>query len=623
MSSFSLTSDVVNYLIYRYLQEAGFTHSAFTFASESLVTRTNIDPNNVPPGSLVTFIQKGLQYLEIEANLDAQDGEVDGDYKLLTPEELLSNDVDQLRALVAERKEEDSRPKGPPPAEKTKPDREQQQRAREKAEREKAAERSEKAERAERAEKAAAEKAEREREKAASVAAAAAAAAAAASAAVPAPAPAAAAAQPPALAAPAAAPAPPAAPATVAVKSEPRPSSGPSSGPTPMEEDTPPAPGGPPSSAAAPAAAAAATAPPAAPAAGGVSGGSIEVAASSVVTLNGHDSEVYICAWSPVEPLLASGSGDSTARIWNLSTSAAAGGSGRSVVLHHEAKQDKTQGKDVTTLDWNADGSLLATGSYDGLARIWGKDGKLRQTLDKHQGPIFALKWNKRGDLLLSGSVDKTAIVWDAKTGEAKQTFDLHTAPTLDVDWRNSTSFATCSTDKLIHVCKLGESRAVKTYAGHDDEVNAIKWDPSGRLLASCSDDKTAKVWSLSSDKPVQDFRDHQREIYTIRWSPTGPQSANPNMPLLLASASFDTTVRLWDIEAGRAVQCLQKHVEPVYSVAFSPNGKLVATGSFDKCVYVWSVEEGVLVRSFKGEAGIYEVCWNREGTRVAACFAN
>lgn len=50
---------------------AGFTHSAFTFASESLVSRTNIDPNNVPPGSLVTFIQKGLQYLEIEANLDA------------------------------------------------------------------------------------------------------------------------------------------------------------------------------------------------------------------------------------------------------------------------------------------------------------------------------------------------------------------------------------------------------------------------------------------------------------------------------------------------------------------------------------------------------------------------
>lgn len=53
-------------------RRAGFTHTAFTFASESAVTRTHIDPNNVPPGSLVTFIQKGLQYLELEANLDAE-----------------------------------------------------------------------------------------------------------------------------------------------------------------------------------------------------------------------------------------------------------------------------------------------------------------------------------------------------------------------------------------------------------------------------------------------------------------------------------------------------------------------------------------------------------------------
>lgn len=52
--------------------------------------------------------------------------------------------------------------------------------------------------------------------------------------------------------------------------------------------------------------------------------------------------------------------------------------------------------------------------------------GKLKQTLDRHQGPIFALKWNKRGDLLLSGSVDKTAVVWDAKSGEAKQVYELH-----------------------------------------------------------------------------------------------------------------------------------------------------------------------------------------------------
>jgi transducin (beta)-like 1 len=53
-------------------------------------------------------------------------------------------------------------------------------------------------------------------------------------------------------------------------------------------------------------------------------------------------------------------------------------------------------------------------------------------------------------------------------------------APTLDVDWRNQTSFATCSTDKRIFVCKLGESAPTKCFVGHQDEVNAVKWDPAG-----------------------------------------------------------------------------------------------------------------------------------------------
>ena len=57
--------------------------------------------------------------------------------------------------------------------------------------------------------------------------------------------------------------------------------------------------------------------------------------------------------------------------------------------------------KDVTSLDWNSSGSLLATGSYDGYARIWSTTGELKNTLGQHKGPIFALKWNKSGNYIL------------------------------------------------------------------------------------------------------------------------------------------------------------------------------------------------------------------------------
>lgn len=107
------------------------------------------------------------------------------------------------------------------------------------------------------------------------------------------------------------------------------------------------------------------------------------------------------------------------------------------------------------------------------------------------------------------------------------------------------------------------------------------------------------------------------------RWSPTGPGSANPGQQLLLATASFDTTVKLWDAEVGRCVHTLRGHQDSVYSVAFSPNGRYVATGSFDKTINVWSVADGALVRTCKGDAGIYDVAWSSGGDKLAACFAN
>lgn len=151
------------------------------------------------------------------------------------------------------------------------------------------------------------------------------------------------------------------------------------------------------------------------------------------------------------------------------------------------------------------------------------------------------------------------------------------------------------------------------------NEVNAIKWDPQGLLLASCSDDMTLKIWSMKQDMAVHDLQAHSKEIYTIKWSPTGPGTQNPNMNLILASASFDSTVRLWDIDRGAIIHTLTRHTEPVYSVAFSPDGKFLASGSFDKCVHIWSTQSGQLVHSYKGTGGIFEVCWNSRGDKVGA----
>ena len=58
-------------------------------------------------------------------------------------------------------------------------------------------------------------------------------------------------------------------------------------------------------------------------------------------------------------------------------------------------------------------------------------------------------------------------------------------APTLDVDWKNNNTFATSSSDRTIQVCRLGDEAPLKTFLGHTDEVNGIKWDPQGELFNS------------------------------------------------------------------------------------------------------------------------------------------
>ncbi|KAI4316647.1 hypothetical protein L6164_024607 [Bauhinia variegata] len=555
----SIASAELNYLVFRYLHESGYTHSAFAFGYEAGIDKSKIDGNLVPPGALVTFVQKGIQYLELEANLSGSDAAMDEDFSFLQPLDLITKDPNELHKIVKARKENLQQARYN--ANKTDNDLSEDMAQEEAQEMDK--------ERNERDNEQEFDKARLEKER-------------------------------------------------LQEKVENNEVQHPDQnealkhedkieikhveneeyrGPEPME----------------------------------ISQCSMvlscEVASCDIKILEGHTSEVFACAWNPSGSLLASGSGDSTARIWEIAdgpcNSSVQTESVNALVLRHFKGRTNEKSKDVTTLDWNGDGTLLATGSYDGQARIWGKDGELKSTLNKHRGPIFSLKWNKKGDYLLSGSVDKTAIVWDVKTGEWKQQFEFHSAPTLDVDWRNNVSFATCSTDCMIYVCKIGENRPIKTFSGHKGEVNAIKWDPTGSLLASCSDDHTAKIWSLRQDKHLHDLKEHVKEIYTIRWSPTGPGTDNPTQQLVLASASFDSTVKLWDVESGKVLRTLSGHRDPVYSVAFSPNGDYLASGSMDKCMHIWSVKEGKIVKTYSGNGGIFEVSWNKDGDKVAACFSN
>lgn len=70
----SLNTEEINLLVYKYLEEAGFSHSAFCFGHESLIARSavaNANSDDVPPGALVALLQKAAMFMEIERELES------------------------------------------------------------------------------------------------------------------------------------------------------------------------------------------------------------------------------------------------------------------------------------------------------------------------------------------------------------------------------------------------------------------------------------------------------------------------------------------------------------------------------------------------------------------------
>jgi transducin (beta)-like 1 len=91
----------------------------------------------------------------------------------------------------------------------------------------------------------------------------------------------------------------------------------------------------------------------------------------------------------------------------------------------------------------------------------------------------------------------------------------------------------------------------------------------------------------------------------------------------MLATASFDGSVRLWSVLDGSCIRVFNRHRDSVYSVAFSPSGNYLVSGSLAGQLYIWDVEKGTHIRNYKGGGDIFEVAWNKEETRVAACFSS
>ncbi|KFY86462.1 hypothetical protein V500_07608 [Pseudogymnoascus sp. VKM F-4518 (FW-2643)] len=126
---------------------------------------------------------------------------------------------------------------------------------------------------------------------------------------------------------------------------------------------------------------------------------------------------------------------------------------------------------------------------------------------------------------------------------------------------------------------------------GHSDGVRDVAFSHDGQLLASASYDKTVRIWNPATGAELQKLESHSGWVRAVAFSHNGQ---------LLASASDDRTIRLWNPATGAELQKLEGHSGEVTAVAFSHDGQLLASASHDETVRLWNVATGAELQKFQ-----------------------
>ena len=171
----------------------------------------------------------------------------------------------------------------------------------------------------------------------------------------------------------------------------------------------------------------------------------------------------------------------------------------------------------IRSFAFSPDGRLLAGGSYDRTARIWDvRSGRLLHVLP-HHGYVLAERFSPDGRSLVTSSQDGAAYVWDVATGQREFLLvDATGAVNAAAFGPDGTEVATASADGVARIYNSENGKLLASLAGHHDAVTSIDFDPSGRTIVTGSRDGTARLWDATSQGTLTPIDERQTPVQTF-----------------------------------------------------------------------------------------------------------
>ncbi|CAG8826844.1 18941_t:CDS:2, partial [Racocetra persica] len=198
----------------------------------------------------------------------------------------------------------------------------------------------------------------------------------------------------------------------------------------------------------------------------------------------GHEQDIYSLDFSRDGRLIVSGSGDKTARVWDMVTGD----------LLYKLSIDEPSQKDagVTSVAISPDGYYVAAGSLDKIVRVWdARTGYLLERLEGHKDSVYSVAFAPDGKTLVSGSLDKTLKLWD-----------------MSNPGRNT------------GVGSSQKNAAKMTFNGHKDFVLSVAVSPDGRWVVSGSKDRGVQFWDPINAQTQFMLQGHKNSVISVALSP-------------------------------------------------------------------------------------------------------
>lgn len=238
----------------------------------------------------------------------------------------------------------------------------------------------------------------------------------------------------------------------------------------------------------------------------------------------------------------------------------------------------------------------------------------LRGYYNAHSDAVRAIALSSDSRILASGARDGEIILWDVETRNPLSQIAEHqeriNGIALSTD---GTLFAAIDAENRIILWDVTQNNLI--HALTEADSSSVGWDLAFALddtiLVSSNSLGQMSYWDVQTGELLERIKAHDDAIYTLATSPDGK---------MIASGSGDSLVRLWDAESHEELATLEGHTDWVRELAFSPDGRWLASGGHDTTVIVWQVEQQSLALELPSHRGwVYALIFSADSRTLVS----